>query len=54
MEIEVEFVFSNDSLLSLTKTLGTFPIVSNKRDMPKIKFGSTIDNLRLETIENLL
>lgn len=30
MQIDVEFTFSNDSLLSLSKTLSTFPEVSNK------------------------
>ena len=34
MEIEVEFTFSNDSLLSLSKTLSTFPKALNKKVMP--------------------
>ena len=54
MRIDVEFTFSNDSLLSLSKTLSTFPEVSNKKKMPQINFGATIDNVRLETIQNFL
>lgn len=52
--MQVEFVFSNDTLLSLTKTLAAFPPVENHNDMPLIRFGSTLNSVSLENIESLL
>lgn len=37
--MEVEFTFTNDTLLSLSKTLSSFPVVENRSHMPKIRFG---------------
>ena len=50
----VEFVFSDDTLLSLSKTLASFPPVEIVKSRPLIKFGQTIDNVSLENLESLL
>jgi len=50
----VEFVFSDDTILSLTKTLASFPPLEHEKDMPHIKFGHTVDNVSLENLESLL
>ena len=52
--MQVEFVFSDDTLMSLSKTLAAFPIVQNEKFRPSIKFGHTIDGVTLESLESLL
>jgi len=49
-DMQVEFNFTNDSLMALSKTLSTFPTIKNEKQMPLIKFGSTINNVKLESI----
>jgi hypothetical protein len=41
--MQVEFVFTDDTILSLTKTLATFPHVQNEKEMPLIRFGHTVN-----------
>lgn len=52
--MEVEFYFSNDTFLALSKTLVTFPKIQESKQMPIIRFGNTIDSVSYENIENLL
>lgn len=52
--MQVEFVFTDDTLLSLTKTLAAFPPVVNEKEMPIIRFGHTVDQVSLENLESLL
>lgn len=52
--MEVEFVFADGTLTSLTKTLAAFPSIDNEKEMPVIRFGTTINNVSLDNIENLL
>lgn len=50
----VEFQFTDDTLLSLTKTLAAFPVKQREKEMPIIRLGHTINQVRLENIEKLL
>jgi hypothetical protein len=52
--MEVEFEFTDDTILSLTKTLAAFPPVSSEKEMPTIRFGHTVNQVSLENIESLL
>ena len=52
--MDVEFVFSDETLLSLTKTLSSFPIIEDAKRRPKIWFNHTIDNVSLHNLESLL
>ena len=52
--MEVEFTFTNDTLLSLSKTLSSFPVVENWKLRPKIRFGATINQISLSTLQGLL
>jgi hypothetical protein len=53
-DMQVEFIFTDDTIMSLTKTLATFPQLQNEKDMPLIRFGATVDEVSLENLENLL
>lgn len=53
-DIHVDFTFSNDTLLSLSKTLSSFSVVESEKDMPVVRFAHTINNVSLETLQNLL
>ena len=52
--MHVEFQFTDDTLLSLSKTLAAFPTRLNEKSMPIVKFCHTINNVRLDNVENLL
>lgn len=52
--MRVEFNFTNDTILSLEKTLATFPTRLNEKDMPIVRFGHTINHVSLENLEGLL
>ena len=54
LNMHIEFQFTDDTLLSLSKTLAAFPIRLNGKNMPIVRFGSTIDRVKLENLENLL
>lgn len=41
--MDVEFVFTDDTILSLTKTLASFPQLLNEKEMPLVRFGHTIN-----------
>lgn len=51
--MEVNFKFSNDTFMSLSKTLVTFPKVTREK-RPVIRFGETINDVSYEYLENLL
>lgn len=53
-DMQVEFNFSNDTLMSLSKTLSTFPNMANEKERPIIRFGFTINQVNLESLQNLL
>jgi len=53
-DMQVEFNFSNDTLMALSKTLSSFPKIQNVKYMPVIKFGATVNNVSLENLQNLL
>lgn len=50
----MEFIFTDDTIMSLTKTLATFPTLQNEKDMPLIRFGPTVNEVSLDNLENLL
>lgn len=52
--MQVEFQFTDDTLLSLSKTLAAFPTQLKEKTMPIVRFGHTINQVRLENVENLL
>lgn len=52
--MQVEFVFTDDTLLSLTKTLAAFPSTTNEKEMPIIRFGHTVNQVSLANLESLL
>ena len=54
LNMHIEFQFTDDTLLSLSKTLATFPLKLNGKGMPIVRFGNTIDTVKLENLENLL
>lgn len=53
-DMQVEFNFTDDTLLSLEKTLASFPTRLNEKEMPIIRFGHTINQVSLQTLEGLL
>lgn len=53
-DMQVEFIFTDDTIMALTKTLASFPLIKNEKDMPRIRFGFTVDLVSLENLENLL
>ena len=52
--LSVEFKFTDDTISSFSHVLGTFPQQAKERNMPKITFEDTIDNISLENLESLL
>lgn len=52
--MQVEFTFTDVTIMTLSKTLAGFPPVADEKLMPAIKFGKTIDQISLENLVNLL
>lgn len=52
--MQVEFMFTDDTILSLSKTLAAFPVRLKEKEMPIIRLGRTVDNVSLQNLENLL
>lgn len=50
----MEFVFSDATITSLSKTLAAFPPLQHEKDMPIIRFGHTVNDVSLENLEGLL
>ena len=52
--MQVEFTFSDATITSLSKTLASFPPLTNEKEMPIIRFGHTVNDVSLENLEQLL
>lgn len=52
--MDIEFIFSDETLISLTKTLSTFPKIEDAKRRPTICFNHTINNVSLQNLESLL
>jgi len=52
--MQVDFTFTDTTIMALSKTLAAFPPLSDEKLMPVIKFGGTINQISLENLVNLL
>lgn len=52
--MQVDFMFTDTTIMALSKTLSAFPPLQDEKDMPVIKFGNTINQISLENLVNLL
>ena len=52
--MEVEFQFTDQTILSLSKTIAAFPALQKEKDMPIIRFGHTVNEIVLSSLENFL
>lgn len=53
-DMQVEFQFTNETILSLSKTIAAFPVLNNEKEMPLIRFGHTVNQVSLNSLENFL
>jgi len=49
--MQVEFTFSDATITALSKTLASFPPLTNEKEMPIIRFGHTVNDVSLENLE---
>lgn len=47
-------MFTDTTIQALAKTLSAFPPMKNEKDMPVVKFGSTINLITIDNLVNLL
>lgn len=47
-------MFSNETIVSITKTLASFPKIEDIKKRPVIRFSHTIDNISLHNLDTLL
>jgi hypothetical protein len=52
--MQVEFQFTNETIMSLSKTIAAFPTLEKEKEMPLIRLGHTINNVNLSGLENFL